>query len=95
MAGLADVTSRKRQRRAARGPRGKPGKPGRRGARGERGEAGQGAPQHAVESLTAELERVERSLRIQFTRIAQLQAELDSLRASLTHDRPDAGPRRE
>ena len=37
--------------------------------------------------VTQELEDVQKTLKVQFTRIAELQAELDSLRAALTKSR--------
>jgi hypothetical protein len=63
--------------RALRGLRGAPGPPG------PRGESGSGVPFEIVEQLEIELKETQRSLEVQFTRIAQLQSELDSLRASL------------
>jgi hypothetical protein len=70
----------KGKRRGPRGPRGVPGPPGPAGPNG----------QFVVElgavlsRVTQELEDVQRTLRVQFTRIAQLQAELDDVRTSLT-----------
>jgi hypothetical protein len=53
---------------------------GRRGPRGPVGPAGPGAPPDAIEQLMVQLESIQRSLAIQFERIAQLQADLDMLR---------------
>ena len=65
--------------RDARGPR------GRRGPAGPRGKNGQLVVRLAdvLTEVTRELEDVQRTLRVQFTRIAQLQAELDGLRTAL------------
>ena len=63
-----------------RGPRGEPGE------RGERGEQGSNAPVGVIDRLTKELETAQRELRVQFTRIAQLQADLDQLRSIVRND---------
>ena len=76
-----------------RGERGAQGLRGERGAQGERGEPG--APgtnpplelvarmAQELEASRRDLEAAQRELRVQFTRIAQLQADLDSLRSDL------------
>ena len=66
-----------------RGPRGLRGVPG------PAGPAGADAPLVAqlggiLSRVTQELEDVQRTLRVQFTRIAQLQAELDEVRLNIT-----------
>ena len=53
------------------------------GPQGERGLAGQGVPPDLLAKLAAELEETHAALQTQFVRIAQLQAELDVLRAKL------------
>jgi len=53
------------------------------GPQGERGLAGQGVPHGLLERLAADLEETHAALQTQFVRIAQLQAELDLLRAKL------------
>ena len=65
-----------------------------RGARDPRGRRGPEGPPavnakliadlgQVLARVTQELEEVQRTLRVQFTRIAQLQAEIDSLRLAL------------
>ena len=76
------------------GPLGRRGERGKRGARGERGERGPagaaGPPGPAnssalnlIEQFVSQLDEVQGELKIQFTRIAQLQADLDQLRKVL------------
>jgi hypothetical protein len=72
-----------RGRRGATGKRGSRGKQGERGEQGERGAAGTSAPVQLLTAITKELEAAQRDLRVQFTRIAQLQAEVDVLRSEL------------
>ena len=71
--------SKKKRRSAQRGPRGP------RGERGVRGEPGKidATALRVIARMAQELENAQRELRVQFTRIAQLQAELDLLRADL------------
>ena len=76
-----------------RGERGTRGVQGERGAQGERGEAGApgtNAPLELIARMAQELDAAKRDLqaaqgelRAQFTRIAQLQADLDSLRSDM------------
>ena len=80
--------ARTKARQKSQGPRG-PG--GAKGARGRRGPAGPPAPNgemivqlgKVLSRVTQELEDVQRTLKIQFTRIAELQAELDTFRQAL------------
>jgi hypothetical protein len=72
-----------REPRGERGARGQRGARGLRGEKGERGERGDSTSLQAVARMAQELEAAQRELRIQFTRIAQLQADLDSLRSEL------------
>src|SRR5687767_15027442 len=88
------VSARKAQRgaRGAPGRPGLPGPPGLAGARGERGSRGErGAPgvsgiagpiasPEVIKRIVVELEDIQHELKIQFTRIAQIQADLDMLR---------------
>jgi hypothetical protein len=70
--------------RGAAGPRGPTGPPGR------AGEAEIDATVvRVIEQLVAGLEDVQGQLKIQFTRIAQLQAQLDHVRAALVKARPE------
>jgi hypothetical protein len=56
---------------------------GRAGATGSRGVSGQSViPAEMIDKLAMELSEVQRTLEIQFARIAQLQAELDIMRAA-------------
>jgi hypothetical protein len=56
---------------------------GRAGAAGSRGVSGQSViPAGMIDKLAMELSEVQRTLEIQFARIAQLQAELDIMRAA-------------
>ena len=82
MAPSIGVTKRQGPAGGGRGPRGRSGKRGRRGAPGRHGEAGQDAPADMIETLAKRLEQAERDLRVQFTRIAQLEADLDTLGAN-------------
>lgn len=66
-----------------RGEQGARGLQGERGQQGERGERGESTSLMAVARMAQELEVAQRELRVQFTRIAQLQADLDSLRSEL------------
>jgi Collagen triple helix repeat (20 copies) len=81
-----------------RGMRGKTGKPGARGRRGAQGvagpagargpagpagPAGESAPLRILATITQQIEVIQRDLQIQFKRTAQLQADLDNLRAHL------------
>jgi hypothetical protein len=77
------VSKRKPKRRlkTSKSQRGKPGPRGAPGERGERGEQGSSAPLDVIDRLTTELGAAQRELRVQFTRIAQLQADLDQVRA--------------
>jgi hypothetical protein len=72
----------KRKSPRQHGPRGARGA---RGARGERGEPGKvdASALELIARMAQELEIAQRELRVQFTRIAQLQSELDSLRSDL------------
>jgi hypothetical protein len=78
--------------RGARGPRGLQGLQGFAGPAGQvgpAGPAGQDGPAtiklaEILSRVAQELEDVQRTLRVQFTRIAELQSELDSLRVALT-----------
>ena len=47
------------------------------------GTPGQNAPLDVIDRLSKELESAQRELRVQFTRIAHLQAELDQMRAAV------------
>src|SRR5262245_16003099 len=71
-----------RGQRGQRGPRGLTGERGERGERGAAGDAGQ--PDARLASIllrvTQELEGVQKTLQVQFTRIAELQADLDDIR---------------
>jgi hypothetical protein len=75
-------TQRSKERGKTRGPR---GPRGRRGPAGPAGENGNIALQlgHVLARVTQEIEDMQRALRVQFTRTAQLQAELDDLRVAL------------
>jgi Collagen triple helix repeat (20 copies) len=73
----------RRGERGTRGQRGVRGPKGERGEKGESGERGESTSLQAVARMAQELEAAQRELRIQFTRIAQLQADLDSLRSEL------------
>jgi len=75
-------TVRSKESGTRRGPRGP------RGRRGPAGLSGQDGPMVAqlatiLARVTQELEDVQRSLRVQFTRIAELQADLDDIRVAL------------
>src|SRR5262245_49708938 len=69
--------------RGARGQRGLRGPRGERGDTGEKGERGDSTSLQVVARMAQELEAAQRELRVQFTRIAQLQADLDALRSEL------------
>ena len=71
--------------KAGRGPRGHRGQQGERGERGQRGERGESPalPLEVIARMAQELEVVQRELRVQFTRISQIQSDLDTLRADL------------
>ena len=81
--------ARMKGRQKSQGTRG-PG--GAKGARGRQGPVGRPAPNGellvrlgtVLARVTQELEDVQRTLKVQFTRIAELQAELDNLRGALT-----------
>ena len=81
------TTKTVKQSQSPRGLRGVQGKQGKRGARGKQGR--QGAPGvaapngEALARLTADLIEAQNELQVQFKRIAQLQAEVDELRADL------------
>src|SRR5262249_1126405 len=83
MAERTKSTGGPRGKRGERGVRGQRGARGPRGKRGEKGERGESTSLQAVARMAQELEAAQRELRIQFTRIAQLQAALDSLRSEL------------
>ena len=69
--------------KSSKGAQGVRGKRGARGARGPRGVPGRSAADgDIVDRIARELETAQRELRVQFTRIAQLQAEIDELRAA-------------
>lgn len=72
-----------RGRQGDRGARGQRGVRGPRGEKGERGERGESDSLQIVARMAQELEAAQRELRVQFTRIAQLQADIDSLRSEL------------
>ena len=73
----------------ARGLQGVPGLPGPPGQPGPTGPKGLPAPPlQIIAKLTKELAEVQQEIAIQFRRIAQLQADLDSLRIALSFPRP-------
>ena len=71
--------------RGARGARGPRGVQGRRGPAGSPGPGREAVIQlgEVLSRVTQELEDVQRTLKVQFTRIAELQAELDEFRRAL------------
>ena len=74
---MAEPRRKQTPRRGARGAR---------GARGERGERGEpGVTPETIDRLATVLERIQRDLEVQFTRIAELQAELDLIRGRSTN----------
>jgi hypothetical protein len=77
---------RSKEGKGARGARGARGPRGFQGPAGPAGQNGKTVIQLAeiLSRVTQELEGVQRTLRVQFTRIAQLQSELDNLRVVLT-----------
>lgn len=67
------------------GPRGPRGATGAAGARGQRGVAGTSRPAEPIpvlNKLDEQMSEVQRTLEIQFSRIAQLQQQIDELRAA-------------
>jgi hypothetical protein len=54
------------------------------GRPGKRGQPGRAAPHEIIDRISAELADVQHTLRIQFERIARLQASLDDLRLSVS-----------
>jgi hypothetical protein len=73
-------TRRGKKSRGRRGPRGKVGPPGKMGPRGLRGPASS-ADHVEVIRLSAQMNDVMKELRVQLTRIAQIQAQLDHFAA--------------
>ena len=72
--------------RGQRGRRGAQGPPGQVGPQGESGPAGPPGPALPLQMLATMAQRIEvmqRDLEVQFKRTAQLQADLDTLRAHL------------
>lgn len=72
-----------RGRRGAQGVAGPAGARGPAGPAGPSGPAGESAPLRILATITQQIEVIQRDLEIQFKRTAQLQADLDNLRAHL------------
>ena len=70
--------------RGPRGPRGAQGLRGRQGPAGPAGRSGDPAPLRVLATMAQEIEAIQRDLQAQFQRIAQIQADLDLLRAQLS-----------
>ena len=70
--------------RGPRGPRGAKGLPGLQGAPGPAGPPGAAAPLRILATITQQIEAIQRDLKTQFERAAQIQADLDLLRAQLS-----------
>ena len=68
------------RRRGPRGPRGFPGPTGPQGPRGKTGGKGRAANIESLEALDAHTQKIEKELRTQLQRMAQIQQELDEVR---------------
>jgi hypothetical protein len=86
---LARKTNRKGARgaRGAKGVAGPPGPPGPRGAQGERGKRGfrghRGTLEEQITRASEEILDIRQNLLVQLKRIAQIQQQLDELRAAV------------
>ena len=82
------MSARQRGPRGTRGPKGKAGPQGRRGTQGIPGPQGPAGaslpPVKLLATMEQQIEAIQRDLAVQFQRIAQLQADLDTLRTHLT-----------
>jgi hypothetical protein len=89
------LSKEKGQSPGPRGLRGRQGPRGPRGAAGPRARDGQIIVElgKVLARVTQELEDVQSTLKVQFTRIAELQAELDGLRAALGKANRDTAKR--
>lgn len=86
----------KRRRSQAQKPSGRRGPRGKTGAAGATGPAGPPGHNHTNEIalLSAQMDQVVRELRVQLTRIAQIQAQLDHLALGVPRPSPHRDPTR-